>query len=269
MALDPAEPRHTPPSVPSPASRPATPLPGHAPAGQSSLAEVCVVVPAFNEAASVAAVVAGVRAALPRAHVVVVDDGSADATATAAALAGAAVVRLPVNLGIGGAVQTGYRYALRHGFSMAMQVDGDGQHDPQEAVRLVEAVAGGADLALGSRWLGRGDYVAPRGRRIGMHILSAMVRLRTGRTFTDTTSGFRAVGPAAMRLFADHYPTDFPEVESIVLAARAGLVVEEVPVRMVEREHGRSSIAGLRSSYYMARVGLALLAGGLDGKERS
>lgn len=231
---------------------------------RAATARICVVVPAYNEARAVGEVVTGLRRHLPRARVVVIDDGSADDTAAAATEAGAAVVRLPVNLGIGGAVQAGYRYALRHGFTMAMQVDGDGQHEPSEAVRLVDAVLAGADLALGSRWLGRGDYVAPRSRRAGMHVLSAIVRMRTGRLFTDTTSGFRALGPAALRLFADSYPPDFPEVESLVLAARQGLEVVEVPVEMHEREHGRSSIAGgLRSSYYMVRVSLALLAGGL------
>jgi uncharacterized protein YjbI with pentapeptide repeats len=238
-------------------------------ASRAGTASVCVVVPAFNEAPAVGEVVAGIRRYLPSARVVVVDDGSVDDTAGVARRAGAAVIRLPVNLGIGGAVQAGYRYALRHGFTMAMQVDGDGQHEPAEALRLVDAVLAGADLAVGSRWLGRGDYVAPRSRRTGMHVLSAMVRLRTGQVFTDTTSGFRALGPMALRLFAETYPTDFPEVESIVLAARHGLEVVEVPVRMSEREHGSSSIAGgLRSSYYMARVSLALLAGGLPGTRR-
>ena len=229
-------------------------------------AQACVVVPAFNEERSVARVVRGIRDALPSSRVVVVDDGSTDDTAAQATAAGAAVVSLPVNVGIGGAVQAGYRYALRHGFDLSMQVDGDGQHDPAETFRLVDAVvSGGADLAYGSRWLGRGDYLAPTSRRIGMRLLAAMVRWRTGCVFTDTTSGFRALGPRALELFARTYPHDFPEVESLVLASRAGLRVEEVPVKMTERLHGRSSIAGLRSAYYMARVVLALLLGGLDG----
>ncbi|MHB8682123.1 MAG: glycosyltransferase family 2 protein [Acidimicrobiales bacterium] len=233
------------------------------------LARVCVVVPAYNEARSVGRVVHELRQHLPRARVVVVDDGSSDATVAEARAAGAAVVSLPVNLGIGGAVQAGYRYALRHGFDLAMQVDGDGQHHPSEAPRLLDAVvSGGADIALGSRWLGRGDYVAPTGRRVGMRILSRMVRWRAGKLFTDTTSGFRALGPRALALFAASYPTDFPEVESLVLATQAGLEVVEVPVEMSERRHGRSSIAGVRSAYYMARVALALAVGGLDRGHR-
>lgn len=240
-----------------------------APPSPARLARVCVVVPAYNEARSVGRVVHELREALPGARVVVVDDGSADDTARRAAAAGAAVVSLPVNLGIGGAVQAGYRYALRHGFELAMQVDGDGQHHPSEAPRLLDAVVnGGADIALGSRWLGRGDYVAPAGRRLGMRILSRMVRWRTGTLFTDTTSGFRALGPGALALFAANYPTDFPEVESLVLATQAGLDVVEVPVEMSERRHGRSSIAGVRSAYYMARVVLTLAVGGLDRGQR-
>lgn len=233
-------------------------------------AGLCVIVPAHNEAASVADVVGSVYRALPLARVVVVDDGSFDDTAAQGAAAGAAVISLPVNLGIGGAVQAGFRYAVRHGFDMAVQVDGDGQHDPAETALLLEPIrAGAADMTIGSRWLGRGDYDAPAGRRIGMKILSALVAHRTGRTFTDTTSGFRAVGRAGIALFADHYPVDFPEVEALVLASRHGLRLQEVPVRMEARLHGRSSIAGIRSLYYMARVCLVLLVDSLGRSTRS
>lgn len=228
----------------------------------SYVEKLCVVIPAFNEDQAVSSVVHELRACLPQAALVVVNDGSTDNTAEAALLAGATVLSLPANLGIGGAVQTGYRYALRHGFRYAMQVDGDGQHDAAEASRLLNPVfAGNVDLTLGSRWLGRGDYAAPRGRRVGMHILSALVRWRTGVRFTDTTSGFRALGPTALRLFATTYPTDFPEVESIVLACQSNLCVMEVPVSMRNRPYGRSSLAGMRSAYYMARVAAALVIG--------
>ncbi|HUY23154.1 MAG TPA: glycosyltransferase family 2 protein [Acidimicrobiales bacterium] len=228
-------------------------------------ARVCIVIPAFNEAGSIARVIQRVIAAVPEAHVVVVNDGSRDATAARAFQAGAAVITLPVNLGIGGAVQCGYRYALRQGYDIAIQVDGDDQHDPSEIERLLEPIrAGRADMTIGSRWLGRGDYIAPVGRRFGMRLLATLVRWRAGNTFTDTTSGFRAVGLGGIALFARTYPTDFPEVESLVLASRNGLRLEEVPVRMTPRLHGRSSIAGIRSAYYMARVTVALLIGGLN-----
>jgi glycosyltransferase involved in cell wall biosynthesis len=230
---------------------------------------VCIVIPAFNEGNSVARVILRSQGALPDAHVVVVDDGSQDDTAGRAAGAGATVMSLPVNLGIGGAVQAGYLYALRHGFDIAMQIDGDGQHDPFEAERLLEPIVNGrADMTVGSRWLGRGDYVASNGRRFGMRLLARLVRWRTGGSFTDTTSGFRAVGRRGIEMFARNYPTDFPEVESLVLASRNRLRVEEVPVQMTPRAHGRSSIAGLRSAYYMMRVVVALIIDSLNRVDR-
>ena len=223
---------------------------------------ICVVIPAYNEAAVIANVVREVFEAVPGAGVVVVNDGSTDETARLAEAAGATVLSLALNLGIGGAVQTGYRFAGAHGYQFVVQVDGDGQHDPQEIGRVLEPlVEGGADMAVGSRWLGRGDYSAAKSRRVGMRLLSILVSLRSGQRFSDTTSGFRAVGPRALQLFATEYPTDFPEVETLIVAVRHGLRVAEVPVRMRPRDQGRSSIAGFRSAYYMARVGLAVLIG--------
>jgi glycosyltransferase involved in cell wall biosynthesis len=227
--------------------------------------QLCIIVPAFNEGRSVFDVVKTVYKVMPDAHVVVVNDGSTDDTAIQAYLAGAAVVSLPINLGIGGAVQTGYQYALRHGFEFAMQIDGDGQHDPTEAARLLKPLIDGtADVTVGSRWLGRGAFESPSGRRFGMRVLAMLVRWKTGGSFTDTTSGFRAVGRRGLELFAESYPTDFPEVGTIVLAYRSGLRIEEVPVQMEKRQHGRSSIAGLRSAYYMIRVIVDLLIDSAD-----
>jgi len=227
--------------------------------------QICVIVPALNESTTVGGVVASVQQALPGSRVVVIDDGSTDDTGARALEAGAAVIPLPVNVGIGGAVQTGYRFAARNGFDVAIQIDGDGQHDPAETRHLLgPIVSGEADMVVGSRWLGRGDYLAPRSRRFGMRILSALVTWRAGATFTDTTSGFRAVGRTGIALFAEHYPPDFPEVETIVLGRRKGLRIVEVPVSMSHREHGSSSISGLRSAYYMARVILTLLVGNSD-----
>ncbi len=233
-------------------------------------ARICVVVPAFNEAASIARVISRLAVAVPDAHVVVVNDGSEDDTAARALGAGATVMTLPVNLGIGGAVQAGYRYALRHGFDVAVQVDGDDQHDPFEIERLIAPIRDGrAEMTVGSRWLGRGDYIAPWGRRLGMRLLARLVHWRTGGSFTDTTSGFRALGRDAIALFARSYPTDFPEVESLVLASRNGLRLEEVAVRMIPRTDGRSSISGIRSAYYLARVTAALAVGSLNRNNRS
>jgi hypothetical protein len=238
-------------------------------AAHSGAFSLCVIVPAFNEGRSVANVVDSIQSALPSAHVVVVDDGSSDDTSARATEAGATVITLPLNLGIGGAVQTGYLYAQRHGFDVAMQIDGDGQHDPREARFLIEPIVEQrANLVVGSRWLGKGDYKAPSGRRLGMKILSGLVRWRTGQTITDTTSGFRAVGRPGIDLFAKSYSSDFPEVEALVTARRRGLLIEEVPVQMEQRLHGRSSIAGLRSSYYMLRVMVALVVDSLNRKEQ-
>ena len=261
------------PAGAKPTGRGAATAEGAAPSGSPSgveAARVCVVIPAYDEAGSVARVIQRAHSAIPEALVVVVNDGSRDETAVRALRAGATVITLPVNLGIGGAVQAGYLYALRHGFDIAIQVDGDDQHDPAEIERLLDPIrAGRAEMTVGSRWLGRGDYVAPAGRRFAMRFLATLVRWRTGASFTDTTSGFRAVGARGIALFARTYPTDFPEVESLVLASRNGLRVEEVPVRMTPRRHGRSSIAGLRSGYYMARVTVALLVGGLNRTDAS
>lgn len=227
---------------------------------RSARPSICVIVPALNEERSIGSVVRSALEQVPNSHVLVVDDGSADATAREARRAGATVASLPVNLGIGGAVQTGYRYALRNEFDIAMQIDGDGQHDAHEAVRLLDPLLRGeADMTVGSRWMGRGEFRSPLGRRVGMVVLSRIVRWKTGVAFSDTTSGFRAVGRAGIELFAHRYPTDFPEVETIVLAARHGLRVTDVPVKMIERQHGQSSISGLTSPYYMARVVTALV----------
>jgi glycosyltransferase involved in cell wall biosynthesis len=229
--------------------------------------QTCVVVPAFNEGESIEKVVIAIREHMPGAAVVVVDDGSLDDTAREARAAGAVVLSLAVNLGIGGAVQTGYKYALAQGYSYAIQIDGDGQHDPSETAHLVEPLlSGDVDIVIGSRWLGRGNYVAPRNRRFGMKFLQSLVSWRAGAPFTDTTSGFRALNGRALRLFAEHYPTDYPEVESIVLARRYGLVVREVPVMMKAREHGRSSIHGLKTLYFMVRITIGLLLGVMGGE---
>jgi glycosyltransferase involved in cell wall biosynthesis len=227
-----------------------------------------VIIPAFNEEGAVGNVVRAVRSAMPAAHVVVVNDGSSDGTAARAREAGATVISLPVNLGIGGAVQAGYRYALKYDFDLALQVDGDGQHDPSEADRVLEPIRRvESDMVVGSRWLGRGDYVAPKARRFGMRVLAALVSRGTGLVLTDSTSGFRAVGRKGIELFAREYPTDFPEVETLILAARNGLRLKEVAVHMEQRSTGRSSIAGIKSLYYMIRVITVLLVDSIGTKE--
>jgi glycosyltransferase involved in cell wall biosynthesis len=217
------------------------------------------IVPALNEATTIAGVVDALGAA--GLDVVVVDDGSTDDTASIAATAGARVLRLPFNLGIGAAVQTGYLAALEGRYDVAIQVDGDGQHPPSQIPVLLEALAArDLDLAIGSRFLHSNEgYQSSAARRAGIglfaRLVSAIVRVRV----TDPTSGFRAAGPRAIRLFAGSYPHDYPEVEAIVIASRAGLRLGETRVEMRERQGGRSSITPLRSGYYMVKVLLATL----------
>ncbi|HEY6149930.1 MAG TPA: glycosyltransferase family 2 protein [Gaiellaceae bacterium] len=221
-----------------------------------------VIVPALNEEHSLANVIAEIRSVDPRFEIVVVDDGSADGTSRVASAAGAIVVKLPYNIGIGGAVQTGYKYALERGFDIAVQVDGDGQHDPREIPRLLEPLLDGrADMVVGSRFAPGGGYRGTPLRRIGIHIFAAVVSLMVRARVTDTTSGFRAVSRKAIRLFALDYPPDYPEVEATVLLVRHKLRMLEVPVQMRVRETGASSITALSSVYYMIKVLLALFIG--------
>jgi glycosyltransferase involved in cell wall biosynthesis len=220
------------------------------------------IVPAYNEEHSIGAVLEEIRAAEPDLHVVVVNDASEDATAAIAARAGAAVLNLPFNVGIGGAMQTGYQYALEHGFELAIQVDGDGQHDPREIGQVLEPILDGrADLVVGTRFVTGGGYRGTRVRRVGIRLFAAIVSVMVGQRVSDTTSGFRAVNRKALRLFAAEYPHDYPEVESMVLLSRHGLRLLEVPVQMRVRETGNSSITALRSVYYMVKVLLALFIG--------
>ncbi|HEY6583225.1 MAG TPA: glycosyltransferase family 2 protein [Gaiellaceae bacterium] len=220
------------------------------------------IVPAFNEAESIAEVVTEIRDFDPEIEVLVVDDGSTDPTAAVAESAGARVIRLPLNLGIGGAVQAGYLYAFERGFDVAVQIDGDGQHDAQELGRLLGPIlAGRADLAIGTRFAGPRTYRAPLARRIGIGLFAALVSLRVRQRMTDTTSGFRAVNRRGICLFAVDYPHDYPEVESVVTASRGDLRIAEVPVAMRARAAGRSSITTARSFYYVLKVLLALFVG--------
>jgi len=220
------------------------------------------IVPAYNEEQNVARVIDELRAFDPGLDVVVVSDGSQDRTAEVAAERGAHVVSLPFNLGIGGAVQTGFKYAHEHGYELVVRCDGDGQHIPAELPKVLEPVlAGEADIAVGSRFAGGDGYRSSATRRVGIRLLALIVSAIAKQRVTDTTSGFQALNRKALDLFAADYPHDYPEVEGMVMLIKHRLRLREVPVSMREREHGRSSITALRSIYYMAKVLVALFVG--------
>jgi len=222
---------------------------------------VAIIVPAFNEERAVADVIRSISSDLHDATAIVIDDGSHDATSRVARSAGARVARLPFNSGIGAAVQTGFQIAHDEGFDVAVQVDGDGQHPPNEVRRLLDEMATtGANYVIGSRFADESDdYRASLARRGGIAIFSRLVSWLIRQRITDTTSGLRAADRQAIALFAAHYPHDYPEVEAIVLVHRAGLTIREIPVQMNQRQAGRSSITPLRSAYYMVKVSLAVL----------
>jgi glycosyltransferase involved in cell wall biosynthesis len=218
------------------------------------------IVPARNEAGAIAGVVDEIRAFDPCFDVLVVDDASTDETPAIAAARGAAVVRLPFNLGIGGAVQTGFQYALQHCYDTAVRLDGDGQHDPAELPKLLAPLERGeADVVTGSRFADDTDgYRPPLSRRLGIVFFAKLVSLLTRQRVTDTTSGFQALNREGIALFAADYPNDYPEVEATVLVFKHRLRLLEVPVRMRERAHGESSIGVFASVYYMLKVTLSL-----------
>jgi glycosyltransferase involved in cell wall biosynthesis len=220
------------------------------------------IVPALNEQESIGRVIDEIRAFDPGLEVVVVDDGSVDRTAAVAEQRGAHVIRLPFNLGIGGSVQTGFRYAFEQGFRLAVRLDGDGQHDASQLGKLLEPVlADEADIAVGSRFAAPSGYRSSMPRRAGITVLAKTVSLLVGRRVTDPTSGFQALNRHAIALFAADYPHDIPEVEAVLMTHRHRLRMTEVPVEMRERAGGRSSIGRIFAVYYMVKVLLALFVG--------
>jgi glycosyltransferase involved in cell wall biosynthesis len=231
-------------------------------AQQSDLRKLAIV-PAYNEEGMVGRVVRDINRHAPDFDVVVVDDGSTDRTAAEARAEGAAVISHPFNLGIGGAVQSGFKYALREGYDVAAQVDGDGQHKSSYLPELVAKLhtGGKADMVCGSRFRGDPGYRVPIGRRAGNLIFALVLTALTRRRITDPTSGFRITNRRGIELFARDYPHDYPEVEAILLLHAHRLRIHEVPVRMNARGFGRSSIDYPRSAYYMAKVLLSIFVG--------
>lgn len=223
--------------------------------------KILIIVPAYNEKDNIARTVGELNSLKLSLTVLVVDDGSGDGTGGEAARSGALVVSLPFNTGIGGAVQTGFKFALQGGFDVAVQVDGDGQHDVAYLEKLLKPVLDReSDLAIGSRFLP--PYLGYRSsfiRRIGINFFARLISMLTGFKITDPTSGFRAYSPKMIKAFASYYPQDFPEPEAIMVARRLGARLIEVPVQMRKRMGGRSSIRYLKTLYYLVKVTFAIL----------
>ena len=220
-----------------------------------------VIIPAWNEQAVVATTVRETQAALPDADLLVVDDGSTDQTAQQARGAGATVLRLPGNLGVGGAMRAGYLYAAERGYECAVQLDADGQHDPTQVPVLLEAMsAAQADVVIGARFAGVGDYVATGPRRWAMRLLSRVLSRVTRTRLTDTTSGFKACSAAAIGVFSRDYPSEYlgDTVEALVIAARHRLRITQVGVSMRPRAGGRPSHSPLKAAIFLFRSMLAL-----------
>lgn len=224
--------------------------------------KILVIVPAFNEQANIRNTLKEISSSPLNIDAVVIDDGSTDGTAQEARAAGARVISLPFNLGIGGAVQTGFQFAYDNGYDIAVQVDGDGQHDAQYLQTIIEPVMSGrADMSVGSRFMPNQErgYRSSFTRRIGIGFFVYLIGILTGYHVYDPTSGFRAYNKKMIKLFARHYPHDFPEPEAIVLARRSGAVLVELPVVMRKRQGGASSIRYFKSMYYMMKVTFAIL----------
>lgn len=214
-----------------------------------------VIIPAFNEAEALPATLRELRTARPDLHVIVIDDGSRDRTAELARSAGVDVLSLPYNLGIGGALRLGFRYAVEYGYERALQFDADGQHDPNEIAALLAPLDDGADLVIGSRFAGRGDYKVGRGRGVAMRLLRSLAMRLAGQRFSDTSSGFRAFSRPMLERFSVDYPIEYLDsVEALVFACRAGYDVREIPTTMRDRSAGTASNRRFRLLYHYVRL---------------
>lgn len=230
---------------------------------QDSEQRLLVIVPAWNEREALPGVLAELAASLPHADVLVVSDGSTDGTADVARASGTAMVLdLPLNLGVGGAMRAGYRFAAREGYDATVQVDADGQHDPADVARVVASLDElGADVVIGARFAGVGSYTVRGPRKWAMQVLSGVLSRSAGTRLTDTTSGFRASNRRAILLFANEYPAEYlgDTVESLVIACRAGLVVRQVGVEMRARTGGTPSHNPAKAAIFLGRALLALV----------
>lgn len=219
-----------------------------------------IIIPAYNEEANIEKTVESILRDSNGFDYVIINDCSTDRTRQICEEKGYNVVNLPINLGIGGAVQTGYKYAVRNGYDMAVQVDGDGQHDPRFLEEMAKhLVENKLDMVIGSRFIEKQGFQSSGLRRTGIRFFTKLIKMLTGTTITDPTSGLRMVGKHVLTIFAEDYPKDYPEPESVVAILRRGMKVQEIPVIMREREGGVSSISMKKSVYYMVKVTLAII----------
>lgn len=227
-----------------------------------------VIIPAYNEALNIVQTVESLISACPEVDYMIVNDCSGDDTAKICREHGFRYLSLPINLGIGGGMQTGYRYAAEHGYDIAVQFDGDGQHNAEYIKDLIAPIESGeADLVIGSRFIKKEGFQTSRMRRAGIGMLGAVLRLCGHVKITDATSGFRAASKEVIEFFTHNYAQDYPEPESIIAASVSGFRVKEVPVVMNERTAGVSSISTFKSIYYMIKVTLAILIYRIAGKK--
>jgi hypothetical protein len=222
--------------------------------------KILIIIPAYQEASNIKRVVDNIINNYPQYDYLVVNDGSRDNTAKICYENNYSYLNLPINLGIGGAVQAGYKYALKNEYDIAIQIDGDGQHDVSFIDGMIKSVIEEeADIVIGSRFIEKQGFQSSLTRRMGIRILSDLIKVCTGKRINDVTSGFRLVTKRFIELYADNYPSDYPEPEAIVTALEYGAKIIEKPVVMREREHGSSSINIYKSAYYMIKVSLGII----------
>jgi len=219
-----------------------------------------IIIPAYNESECIEKTIENIQKNAEDFDYIIINDCSTDNTREICEKRGFHIINLPINLGIGGAVQTGYLYGVRYGYDMAVQVDGDGQHDAAFLQKMADCLEEtGADMVIGSRFIEKQGFQSTGARRIGIRFFTWLIRLMTGKTVTDPTSGLRMVNRKVMEEFAKDYPKDYPEPETAVTVLHCGMKIEEIPVVMKERAGGVSSISMKKSVYYMVKVSMAII----------
>lgn len=219
-----------------------------------------IIIPAYNEEENIERTVKAIQKSAQGFDYVIINDCSTDNTRKICEEKEFNIVNLPINLGIGGAVQTGYKYAYENGYDVAVQVDGDGQHDPEFLNTMADyLIEHQVDMVIGSRFIEKKGFQSSITRRMGIQFFSKLIKVLTGKKITDPTSGLRMIGRNVMEIFSEDYPRDYPEPESIVAVLRKNMKIEEIPVVMLERQGGVSSISPKKSIYYMIKVTLAIL----------